>query len=276
MDKLEAKRFDYSIVDDDTRRKLISLAGEVLRKKKTGLQAMLEMGESISEAQKLLSKHKEGVFGKWIEEECGITPRTAYNYINAWRKFSNCESLSQLTAEAMYLLAAPNAPEAAFKKALKSAEIGVKVTEAVAKQIIKAVTPPREDTPRNKAEESGSSENSVEKTNGHADGIVFFDDEPVEEAESVREWGEGDSLEEVQEDLREFAKRCKAVNLFGRKVLRCDGDKITRPYCKEYSLTTLSHPLNHVARCITNDLPVGGTPARPVLYFQQKAAEAAR
>ena len=91
---------------------------------------------------------------------------------------------------------------------------------------------------------------------------------------SDREWGEGDDLLHVQEDLREFAKRCKALNLFGRKILRCEGSQITRPFCKAYSLTTLSHPLLHISRCITNDLPVGGTPERPVLYFQQKALEA--
>lgn len=257
MSDLKAERFDYSVVDDDCRRKLISCAGEVTRQKKTGLAAMLEMGQAIKTANELLANHSGGTFGKWVETECGIAPKSAYRYMHAWESFGSCDSLSQLTAEAVYALSSPNAPPEAAKQAQKLADKGVKVTEKVAKELLAPAEPKpaKKPTPAKPAPEP---------------------DEPPSE----RQWGEGDSLADVQADLEEFAARCKSLNLFGRKILRYvkddSGENATRPYCGCYSALTLLHPLLHVARVIKNDMPVGGTPKKPVLYYEQKAQEAAK
>lgn len=93
---------------------------------------------------------------------------------------------------------------------------------------------------------------------------------------SEREWGDGDSLEDVQADFREYGRRCKELSKFARTILRCDGNDPTRPYCGNYSLLTLSHPILHAGRCALNDLPVGGTPSKPVLFHEEKAAELAK
>lgn len=83
----------------------------------------------------------------------------------------------------------------------------------------------------------------------------------------------GNSLESVQADLREFEKRCYDLARFGRTILGCKANDITRAYCSCYSVLTVIQPLTHVARCINNDMPVGGTPAKPILFHEQKAAE---
>lgn len=100
-------------------------------------------------------------------------------------------------------------------------------------------------------------------------------DTPSPEPKADRQWGEGDSLDDVQADLKEVAKRCKQLSQFIRTVLRCEENDIARPYCGNYSLLTLSHPLLHVARCVKNDMPVGGSPKKPVLFWEAKAKELA-
>lgn len=91
-----------------------------------------------------------------------------------------------------------------------------------------------------------------------------------------RKWGDGDSLDDVQADLKELNRRCRELSKFVRTVLRCEENDITRPYCGNYSLLTVSHPLLHVARCVMNDLPVGGTPKKPILFHEEKAASLAK
>lgn len=108
--------------------------------------------------------------------------------------------------------------------------------------------------------------------------------EPPAELESAieesRDWGDGDSLDDVQADMKEMSRRCKELNLFARKVLRCekvDGEEqVLRPYCSEFSPLTLMHPLLHITRVIKNDMPVGGTAKKPILYHEQKAKELAK
>lgn len=106
------------------------------------------------------------------------------------------------------------------------------------------------------------------ESNGDVAGV--FDPPPIE-----REWGEGDALEDVQADLKEFERRLRALSRYGREILRCEGNDISRPYCGCYSVMTLIQPLQHVARTVTNDLPVGGTPKKPLLFHEQKALQAA-
>ncbi len=91
-----------------------------------------------------------------------------------------------------------------------------------------------------------------------------------------REWGNGDSLDDVQADLKELARRCRELSKFARMILQCEENDPTRPYCSNYSLLTISHPLLHVARCVANDMPVGGTPKKPILYHEEKAASLAK
>jgi len=86
----------------------------------------------------------------------------------------------------------------------------------------------------------------------------------------------GNSLESVQADLKELEKKLRDVGRFARTILQCEANEIRRPFCCCYSVLTIIHPLQHVARTIASDMPVGGTPKKPVLYHEQKAQEAAK
>lgn len=136
MPELTAKPFDYAAIDAEGKSKLIWLAGEINKQKSSGLQAMLDMGKAVADAQEILASHHKGSFGKWIEAECGIGRSSAYRYLHAWEKFGSCASLGQLTAEAMYALSSPDAPPEAAKQAQKLADRGVKVTAKVAKELV--------------------------------------------------------------------------------------------------------------------------------------------
>lgn len=137
MTKTELATFDYSKVEDDTRRKLISLAGSINRAKKTGAAAMLEVGEGIAEAHDLLAtKGKDSQFSAWIEATCGIERTSAYNYLWSFKRFGNCSNVEQFSQAGMYLLASPKAPKEAAKEAEKLAAKGVKITVSKANEIL--------------------------------------------------------------------------------------------------------------------------------------------
>lgn len=103
---------------------------------------------------------------------------------------------------------------------------------------------------------------AVKKISG---GVTFNTDE-LEDAPA--------GLAEVQADLREYEKRLRELARFGREVLGATGNEITRPWCARYSVLTLIQPLQHVARTILNDLPIGGTPTDPKLSREEKAEQA--
>jgi hypothetical protein len=260
--------FDYSEIDAVSKDKLIRAASEINNHKAESLRSMIAMGESIRQAQDLLANHGNGAFGKWIELECGISPRSAYNYLNAWEKFKDCESLSQFTAEGMYLLSSPSAPSDVTERAKKLASAGVRVTAKVAKNLIAAP-----DQPPSTA--AADAERSLPKMAAGPTSPVSLTIEPDDELEQPPIAGsipraDADSLEAVQADLREFERRLRELGRFGRTILRCQGDEITRPYCGEYSVLTLIHPLHHAARTVLNDLPVGGTSRKPKLFHEER------
>lgn len=139
---LTAKTFDYTGFEGEVKGKLICLSGEINTAKGSHIKAALVMGEAISTANDLLAEHgRYGRFAEWVEMECGITSRTALNYMWAWNRFRKCESLAQFDDVAMYALASPKVPEAAAKEAEKLASKGVRITIVRAKEIVDSYRP---------------------------------------------------------------------------------------------------------------------------------------
>ncbi len=152
MSKELSTSFDYKLVDDDTRRKLISISGDIRREKKEHIDYGMKIGKSIAAAHDLCAS--DGLFTAWIEAEGGYSRQTAYNYMWAWQKFGKCKSLLHFTQEAMYALASPKAPENAVMEAMKLADKGVRVNKNIATDLIeqstletkpKPIKPPKSD-----------------------------------------------------------------------------------------------------------------------------------
>lgn len=136
MKELSQATFDYSDLPTETKGKLISLAGQIKKGRQHYIAAVFEVGQAIATAHGLLADHDEGTFGKWIENECGIEKRTAYNYMHAWETFGEQETNISVTPTAMYLLSAAEAPEKAAKEAIKRADKGERITVVKAKEIL--------------------------------------------------------------------------------------------------------------------------------------------
>jgi hypothetical protein len=79
------------------------------------------------------------------------------------------------------------------------------------------------------------------------------------------------SLEAVQADLKEAERKIRDASMFLRRVFRMEGKDIKRPFCGRYSAMSTIDQLQHVARNLSNDMPVGGTASKPKLFCEEKA-----
>lgn len=274
------KTFDYSICSVDEKGKLIYLAAEVGKIKGKGAELVIEMGKTLAQARGQLAKHHGGVFLKWIETECGLSKDTVYRSIASFEVFESCRNLRKLEVSAMYELAKKSTPEKAQREAVKLADKGEPITLSVAKRLIKKHAP--------KPEENGAAESTEPPSNGAQAAPAppepgtqatpappEPDPEPEPEPPKVEAPApDPDSLEAVQADLREAEKVIRDAARFVRKVLRAEGNEITRPWCGCYSLLSITHPLQSVARTLLNDLPVGGTAKNPKLAREEAAEKA--
>lgn len=208
MAKTELVAFDYSKVDADTKGKLIALAGAIGRDKKSGAKVMLSLGESISTAHELLAKGgKDGMFSEWVERECGFERTTAYNYLWAFKRFSNCSTIEQFSPTSMYLLSAPESPKAASAEAEKRAGKGEKITVAKAKEILsrfktpKQSSAPRSAAPTTQAETRKPSLDAVvnASTSTPATGSAALSDDPI-----------GDACEHERDEEGDACRKCRA------------------------------------------------------------------
>src|SRR5688500_3443451 len=104
--------FDYEGIDVDTKGKLFALAGQIQRGKASYAKAVIDIGKAIHQANELLAvAGRDGKFSSWVEDECGIERRTAYNYLHAFDAFSKCTTIGQFSAGALYALSAPTVPD---------------------------------------------------------------------------------------------------------------------------------------------------------------------
>ncbi len=131
--ELAALVFDYSAISKDAKGKLIYLAGEIQKQNAGHVKTGLEVGRLLSEARSLLAS--EQPFKAWVEAECGHSLRSAYNYIAAFDSFGSCANFARIELSAMYEL---TKNDNAKNRALKLAERGVRVTHAIAKDLVES------------------------------------------------------------------------------------------------------------------------------------------
>lgn len=175
------KSFDYSVVEKDTKGKLIWYATEIQKQGKAHVESGLEIGRLLSESREFLDGES---FKTWVERECGCSIRSAYRYISAFENFGDCATVAHIELSAMYELAKN---DCAKKAALRMAKDGKTVTQQIAKELVTK----HSESHRNNGK-SVASQPSVDP----------FDVDPFEEEESARdqepeEGGEDRSQAEV-------------------------------------------------------------------------------
>lgn len=276
--ELTTQSFDYSVCTTDEKGKLIWAAAEVGRLKGKAAETVIELGKILAVAQEQLANHNGGVFVRWYESECGLSKDTVYRSISCFRTFESFRTVRKLEVTAMYELAKNDTPKTALKEAMKRADQGEEISAAVARKIIEKHKAKEAPKPAPAPEPEPPSQPNV------VEGEVVLESQAVEQADPVDDsepepeaepTDDPDSLEAVQADLREYERRLRDLARYGRKILGAEGSEITRPWCGCYSVLSLIHPLQHVARTVLNDLPVGGEPSNPRLA-REEIAEAAK
>lgn len=129
--------FDYALVTKEEKSQLGTFEGRLIRSRRLVAAELVKHGEVLYEAQQVLAKYHEGVFLEWLAS-VGISKSSAYRAIDVYLGFGSFPNWENLEVSAAYTLASN---EKAKHKALTLIEKGIKVTHAMAKQLIAAVTP---------------------------------------------------------------------------------------------------------------------------------------
>jgi hypothetical protein len=143
MTALTNTQFDYEELEPDDFKKIKRAESKLNSSRKRAAAEVICHGEVLADVQSALANYSGGAFVSWLESQ-GISNRSAYNFIDAYKAFGSFANLQNIEASAMYALAKN---DKAKKKALKLADDGTKVTNQIAKQLIEASPPPKPKAP---------------------------------------------------------------------------------------------------------------------------------
>jgi hypothetical protein len=120
--------FNYGNLSTDQITDLRNRAASIRQKARTTTRGIIEIGRDLLAVKKELG---HGEFLIWAETECGLSIRTAENYMRAakfmeGRKF---ETVSNLTPALIYKLAAKNTPPGIIDEVISVTESGGVVSE---------------------------------------------------------------------------------------------------------------------------------------------------
>ena len=101
--------FDYSQIDNEHVKLLKQKAKKL---SKIDSMSLFDAGKELKEAQDIFAGNKSVSFGEWAGS-LGITPKTAYNYINVYcflvKRVSHIKLLEKLPARVLYQISKPSA-----------------------------------------------------------------------------------------------------------------------------------------------------------------------
>ena len=125
---------EHQALTAPVKRKLEACAVAIDKARAKGVALIFEVGRQLQVAHDALANHGDGVFGKWCKERCGMSDRTARNYMGVVEAFGSQKQLDperlseSFTAESLYYLSRDTTPEEAIKDALKEAKKGQRIT----------------------------------------------------------------------------------------------------------------------------------------------------
>ena len=143
--------FDYAQVSEDDKAKLIYFEGQLFKSRKRVADEIIKHGEILHGVQQVLANYSNGVFCEWLEAT-GTSSSSAYRAIDSYQSFNGFSQLGNLEVSAMYAL---TKNDGARKKAMRLADKGVKVTHAMAKQLIEDCQPKLETIEHDDSGEDG-------------------------------------------------------------------------------------------------------------------------
>ncbi len=130
--------FDYSLLDETTRDSVRQQTDALHAIARRTAGDIIEIGQRLS-AVKAQVGH--GHFGPWLRAEFGWSQDTAGRFMAVAQRFGQIPHGAEFAPKALYLLAAPDAPDAARAEARDRAAAGERITVSTAQTIIQAHQP---------------------------------------------------------------------------------------------------------------------------------------
>ncbi|MEM6404071.1 MAG: DUF3102 domain-containing protein [Cyanobacteria bacterium P01_D01_bin.116] len=126
--QITASVFDYETLTLEQRRLVMQRTGEIQERLQRSAQDIWEIGQRLADVRDQL---KHGQFESWLKAEFGWSRRTTYNFIKVYEAFGERAKLAQMnniSASALYILAAPSTPQKVREEVLLKAQEGEKIT----------------------------------------------------------------------------------------------------------------------------------------------------
>ena len=220
--------FDYAQVSEDDKAKLIYFEGQLFKSRKRVADEIIKHGEILHGVQQVLANYSNGVFCEWLEAT-GTSSSSAYRAIDSYQSFNGFSQLGNLEVSAMYAL---TKNDGARKKAMRLADKGVKVTHAMAKQLIADCEPPPLEVIESGEDgrtDSDGTEPPEETAHQPAEDGMESAGEDI--GATNTEWEDVDeSIPEPEEPSKPDSEKCK--NLANQYR-----DKLARAICDYHQLT---------------------------------------
>ncbi|MBD2606591.1 DUF3102 domain-containing protein [Scytonema hofmannii FACHB-248] len=130
----ETPNFDYGALETKNRMIVQQVTCEIKTLMRRNAQDIIDIGRKLIEVKQCLG---HGSFINWLKSEFHWSISTATKFMQVWEqfKFVNFTNLN-ITASALYLIAAPSTPKDAREEVLKRASLGENISYSKAKVIV--------------------------------------------------------------------------------------------------------------------------------------------
>jgi hypothetical protein len=138
--------FDYSQVNAKDLEIVQKHASEIKsRMGKLNPSDVFEIGQRLIDVK---SRLPHGLFSKWISTEFDWAERTTRNMMQVAERFKTANFAEMpIATSAIYQLSSPSVPDEAIEEAIRRAEAGETITNAIAKEIVKEHKTSKPDPP---------------------------------------------------------------------------------------------------------------------------------
>lgn len=135
FDLTKQRGFDYQNLDHQTQISVKQKTSEIKSLIRQTAQDIFHVGQKLSEVKQQL---KHGEFRNWLNTEFNWSVSSATKFMQVSEQFKNVNFTHlNFATSALYVLAAPSAPENSRQHALQLASRGEHITYSLAKQIVK-------------------------------------------------------------------------------------------------------------------------------------------
>ncbi|HBN09022.1 MAG TPA: hypothetical protein DD435_10370 [Cyanobacteria bacterium UBA8530] len=136
-----ASTFDYEQVEDEADREMLRGASSKIKTAYQNVRLeIIRLGQELLTAKELVEQKQ---WGSWLQSEFAMSARTAQRYMSVAEVFPDLknDSLSNLSTEALYLLASKNTPEEVREQVIERAEQGETLDRKAIREMIETVKP---------------------------------------------------------------------------------------------------------------------------------------